>query len=241
MRVLVLQHIKVEHPGIFRDFFDADGIAWEAVELDEGEPIPSLDDYDVLWVMGGPMDTFEEAAYPWLAPEKAAIREWVVERRKPFIGFCLGHQLLADALGGRVERMPVSEVGIMEVETTPEGRADPLFSDARPKAKYFQWHSCGVVALPEGAVSLARSPACAVQALRVGKRAYGIQYHVELTATTVTDWAAVPAYKESLESSMGEGALERLEAEAKRHMPDFNREARRLYERFVALAREALA
>ncbi len=237
MRVLVFQHIDIEHPGVFRDFLDADGIAWDAIELDAGETIPPLVDYDILWVMGGPMDTFEEDAHPWLIAEKAAIHEAVVERDMTFIGFCLGHQLLADALGGRVGRMATPEVGIMDVELTAAGQSDLLFAGAPTRANYFQWHSCGVLDLPEGGVSLAGSPACAVQALRVGDRAYGIQYHVELTPTTVTDWAGVPAYAEALDSAMGEGALERLDADAAARMPEFNREARRLYDQFIAIAR----
>ncbi|MFQ5934860.1 MAG: type 1 glutamine amidotransferase, partial [Acidiferrobacterales bacterium] len=77
MRLLVFQHIAVEHPGVFRDFLHADGIEWDVVELDNGDAIPALDRYDALWVMGGPMDVWEEDKYSWLASEKAAIREAV--------------------------------------------------------------------------------------------------------------------------------------------------------------------
>ncbi len=97
LRVLVFQHIAVEHPGVFRDFFAQDGIDWDAIELDEGETIPDLQGYDILMVMGGPMDVWEETAYPWLVEEKQAIRAWI-EAGRPFLGFCLGHQLLAAAL-----------------------------------------------------------------------------------------------------------------------------------------------
>ena len=85
-RLLVFQHLNVEHPGVFRDFMREDGIEWQAVELDRGEPIPDLSDYDGLWVMGGPMDVWEEEQYPWLKAEKAAIREAVVDRQMPFLG-----------------------------------------------------------------------------------------------------------------------------------------------------------
>ena len=101
MRLLVFQHIACEHPGIFRSLLTEAGIDWTPVELDAGEPIPPLEDYDGLWVMGGPMDVWDEALCPWLQPEKEAIRCWVEEIRKPFLGVCLGHQLLALASGAR--------------------------------------------------------------------------------------------------------------------------------------------
>ena len=155
MKFLVLQHIDIEHPGIFRDFMRADGIAWDTVELDEGDPIPPLDGYDALISMGGPMDVFEEDAHPWIADEKVAIREAVAERDMPFLGVCLGHQLLAEALGGRVETMAEPEVGIMTVDLTEDGRTDPLLAGLDPTVTCLQWHGCAVTALPEGAVSLA--------------------------------------------------------------------------------------
>ena len=91
--------------------------------------------------------------------------------------------------------------------------------------------------MPEGGVSLASSPLCAVQAFRVGRHAYGLQYHVELTPTTVSDWGAVPAYQDSLERALGSDGLAPFEAEAARQMPSFNRDARILYDNFVELVR----
>ena len=238
MRFLVLQHIDIEHPGIFRDFMRADGIAWDAVELDEGEAIPPLDGYDALISMGGPMDVFEEDAHPWLADEKVAIREAVAERDMPFLGVCLGHQLLADALGGRVETMAEPEVGVMEVSLTEEGRADSLLAGLDARVTCLQWHGCAVTELPDGAVGLASSPLCAIQAFRVGRHAYGLQYHVELTPATVAEWGAVPAYQESLERALGPDGLGPFEAAAARQMPAFNRDARILYDNFIALVRD---
>src|SRR6186713_2130471 len=98
MRLLVLQHLASGHPGIFRSFFARDGIAWDTIRLDRGEPIPMLEAYDALWVMGGEMNVWDVDEHPWLIEEKRAIRRWVRELQRPFLGICLGHQLLADAL-----------------------------------------------------------------------------------------------------------------------------------------------
>ena len=239
MKFLVLQHIEIEHPGIFRDFMRADGIAWDTVELDEGESIPPLGGYDALISMGGPMDVFEEDAHPWIVDEKAAIREAVAERGMPFLGVCLGHQLLADALGGRVETMDEAEVGVLTVDVTEAGRADPLLAGLDASVTCLQWHGCAVTAPPAGAVVLASSERCEVQAFRVGPRAYGLQYHVEITPATVAEWSAVPAYRASLERTLGEGSLAPFDAEVQRRMSGFNRDARILYDNFAALARDA--
>jgi len=114
----VFQHIECEHPGQLRAFLKADNVDWTAVELDEGEAIPSLDGFDALWVMGGPMDVWDTDEYPWLIEEKQAIREWVVDRQRPFLGFCLGHQLLADALGGSCGWQDPPEIGVLPIELT---------------------------------------------------------------------------------------------------------------------------
>jgi GMP synthase-like glutamine amidotransferase len=233
-RLLVFQHIDLEHPGIFRDFLAEDGIAWDAVELDAGEAIPDLGDYDGLWVMGGPMDVWEEAEHPWFVAEKAAIHEAVSDRGLPFFGLCLGHQLLADALGGTVGKAATPEIGVLEVELTPDGQASPLFKGMEHHGTCLQWHGAEVTRPPEGARVLASSPACRVQAMSIGEQAFSLQYHVEITETTVSDWAAVPAYKKALEDNLGADALAQFQADTAAHMADFNRTARRLYDNFMA-------
>ena len=99
MHILVLQHAQVEHPGILRDFLKEDGHTWDVVELDQGEALRDIDEYDALWVMGGPMDVWQEAEHPWLKAEKKFIKQSVMDKGKPYLGLCLGHQLLAEALG----------------------------------------------------------------------------------------------------------------------------------------------
>jgi GMP synthase-like glutamine amidotransferase len=235
MRFLVFQHIGVEHPGSFRDFMAADGIGWDAVELDVGERIPAFDAYDALLVMGGPMDVWEEDRYPWLTTEKDAIRRWVVGRDKPFLGVCLGHQLLAASLGGDVGRMAGPEVGIRTVALNPPAAADALFAGIPSAFDCLQWHGAEVQSLPTDAVVLAGNQDCAIQAMRVGSRAYGIQFHVEVTPDTVPEWGRIPAYRASLEAVLGTGAQARLEAETARRINVFAAHARTIYENFKRL------
>lgn len=229
MRILVFQHLAIEHPGIFRDFLREDGIDWDVVELDEGEAIPPLDGYDALWVMGGPMDVWEEAEHPWLVAEKRAIAEAVLERDMPYFGLCLGHQLLGEACGGRVGPMAQAEVGMTEVELTPAAAEDPVFRELASPQPCLQWHGAAVLEAPPGAAVLASSPLCAVQAMRVGSRAWSVQYHMEISDRTVAEWGDVPAYAAALERTLGAGALARLDAEARAALPTLQADARQLY------------
>lgn len=233
MKFLVFQHIPVEHPGIFRDFMTKDGISWDTIELDEGDTIPDLDGYHALIVMGGPMDVWEEEKYPWLIDEKKAIHEAIVDRGLPYIGFCLGHQLMADALGGKVGPMSEPEVGILDIELNAEGLHSPLFSGLPKQIKSLQWHGAEVSEAPTGSTVLAHSPVCAIQALQFGDSAFSLQCHIELTSTTVSDWGQVPEYEQSLEKTLGPGSLKKLDIEAKKYMTEFNHSAKLIYNNFI--------
>jgi GMP synthase-like glutamine amidotransferase len=240
MRVLVFQHIDVEHPGSFRDFMAADGTTWDVVALDRGEAIPdSMADYDAMMVMGGPMDVWDEDTLPWLALEKQAIRDWVVVQGRPFLGICLGHQLLAEVIGGTVGLMDAPEVGVCDVALTEQGREDRLFGDIATRFACLQWHGAEVKMLPATAVVSAVNAAGAIEAFRYGPRAFGLQFHVEITPDTAREWGGVPAYRASLEAVMGADGLARLEREAGSRLPAFRAMARRIYANFVEVVEEA--
>ena len=157
--------------------------------------------------------------------------------RRPFLGFCLGHQLLAEALGGAVGPAREPEIGVMNVELTAAGRSSAFLAGVAHEIPCFQWHSAEVTRVPDGAQILASSPACAVNAMSLGTRAFSIQFHVEITATTVTEWGTVREYATALEQALGEGALVQLEKDAEKHMPSFNAVSKQLYTNFMALAR----
>jgi GMP synthase-like glutamine amidotransferase len=235
MKFLIFQHARVEHPAIFREFFAADGIEWHAIELDEGEPIPRLDGFDALMAFGGPMDVWQEREHPWLVAEKTAIRSWVRERRKPFLGICLGHQLLADALGGTVKKMDVPEIGVCEVTLSPAGTSSPLFLDLPPVLPVLQWHGAAVERVPDGGVVLASNAHCAIQSFSFANIAYGVQYHMEPTECTIQEWGQIPEYRKSLEQIAGTDGARRLEQQTIERINDFRQYSGILHRNFLRI------
>jgi GMP synthase (glutamine-hydrolysing) len=211
-RIAVLQHLACENEGVFGEPLRQAGHALTRVPLCEGAAVPSPDAYDAWLVMGGPMNVDETDEHAYLGPERELLGQLIAEDA-PVLGICLGCQLLARAAGARVYPQRPKEIGLFEIELTPEASADPLFGPLGTRPEVFQWHG-DTYDLPSGAVQLARSQRFEQQAFRLGKRIYGLQFHLECTQEMVTKLAGACA-SELAELPPGdglEGHLPRLEA-----------------------------
>ena len=237
-KVIILQHISIEDPGYIKDLMIKDNYNLTTIELDEGEKIPeNLDQFDAMFCMGGPMDTWMEKDFPWLIDEKKRIKEFVVDLKKPYLGFCLGCQLLGEVVGGKVVKSNKPEIGILDINFLENKNNDKLFSKFPNTIKSLQWHSYEVQNLEniKNITLIASSPDTKYQIFKFHEHAYGIQFHIEIKKTTVSEWGCVPEYKSALEKELGDGALDKFDQEAKDQMSSMNQYSTILYNNFKNL------
>ena len=192
MRFHCLQHVPFEPPGLLIRWIGRRGYTVQTTFLFESAGLPSLDDFDALIIMGGPMSVHDEAEFPWLRAEKALIAAAIAAGKK-VLGICMGAQLIADVKGGRVYPNPEKEIGFFPVRWTDEARE--MFSDELgPGGDVFHWHG-ETFDLPPGAVLLASSAGCVNQAFRLGENVLGLQFHPEATPDIIGEMVLQEGYE----------------------------------------------
>lgn len=229
--ILIVKHIDIEGPGTLGDFLSQRGEAFRIVELGAGESLPEDPRaFKAIVVLGGPMNVDEEHIYPFLKPEIAFIQK-TLAAKVPFLGICLGSQLLAKAAGAKVIPSPVKEIGWYHIQLTPDGEKDPLFKGFKNTDPVYHWHG-DMFQIPHGAHLLATATGCPHQALRVGDCAYGVQFHVEVTDVSIKEWC-----KEYIERDLI-GRREHADLMIKQYYDKkemFHQTAYRFYENFLSL------
>ena len=187
MRILSVTHGPTVPGGVFDEVVEATGHELERWVVPLGGSPQPASSYDALMVFGGSMHPDQDEQFGWLEREAEVLQEALADD-VPVLGVCLGAQMLARAAGAWVGPAREPEVGWLEVELTAEGRGDPVLGVLPPRTEAFQWHHY-TFGIPDGGIELARSDVCA-QAFRVGERAWGLQFHAEVTLEMLQVWVA---------------------------------------------------
>lgn len=212
--------------GAITEWLRINDTPYRIVRAFSGEMLPSPDTSRAAIVLGGSMGVHDGARFPFLCTVKTFIRE-AVSLNIPFLGICLGGQLLADALGAQVHSGRYGEKGVHSVNLLDPADSDPLFSGIPTEFSTFQWHDDSFE-LPRGAVLLASSDTCANQAFRFGGSMYGLQFHPEVTREIVTSWS-----RSSGDKATSPRFMEEFIREEERYLPV----SRILLENFLRIAR----
>lgn len=197
MSVLIIKHVEIEGPGLIEDCLNEEKILYQILNLEREPHLPKPDECTGVVILGGPMNVYEEDRYPFLREEDLFIKE-VIQRGKATLGVCLGAQLIAKALGAKVTKAPVKEIGWFDVSLTEAGSRDPLFSSLPKTFSVFQWHG-DTFDLPSAGKLMATSNLIPHQAFRYGENVYGLQFHLEVTEEMIREW--MKTYEEEFDGS----------------------------------------
>jgi GMP synthase (glutamine-hydrolysing) len=226
MRVLSVTHGPSVPGGVFDEVAEAAGHELERWVVPLGGAPQPATSYGAIMVFGGSMHPDQDDRHAWLEREESFLRDALADD-VPVVGVCLGAQMLARAAGAGVGPADEPEIGWFEVELTPEGRDDPVLGVLPPRTEAFQWHSY-TFGVPSAGTELARSAVC-TQAFRASSRAWGLQFHAEVTLAMVQTWAAEDGDELPV-------PVEEFLSETERRIDEWNGHGRRLAAAFLGVA-----
>ncbi|HEX3033656.1 MAG TPA: gamma-glutamyl-gamma-aminobutyrate hydrolase family protein [Thermodesulfobacteriota bacterium] len=236
MKVLVFRHVPHEHLGTLESALKAADLNYRYINFFENKiPSISLEDYYALVILGGPMNVYETEDYPFLEIENKLIRQ-AVERQMPVLGICLGAQLIAKALGAKVTKNRVKEIGWYPLRISKEAKRDRLFKYFNTEETVFQWHG-DKFEIPKGAVHLAESPLCRDQAFRFGPNVYALQFHIEVTPQMISEWLNVSENREEIKPLQEKINPETIITETPNYIKRLNALAENVFGEFCGLAK----
>ena len=208
-KVIVFQHVHNEDLEKIEQYLLKKDLVIEKIRLFENEDIPkNLSQFSLMISLGGPMDTWMIKQYPWIVKEKNAIKEFVINLEKPFVGICLGCQLLGEVLGGKIQKSKFSEIGFHNLNAKKIMNKDKNLNFFPKKTYVFQWHSYEVSSLRNPNVeNLATSSCTENQLFRYKSNAYGLQFHFEIDLDTIEKWLKEKTFKLTLEKIFGPNPL----------------------------------
>ncbi|MEM7071570.1 MAG: type 1 glutamine amidotransferase, partial [Pseudomonadota bacterium] len=189
--------------------------------------------FDGLWVLGGPMHVWQVDRYPWLADEISFIKKAVIDHQIPFLGFCLGHQLLALALGGKIAPAKHLEIGFKDVTLNKTGQQSPFLNQLPLSLKWMQWHECEIIQMPLEGQNLAFSNLCHIQAMQWQKHAFSTQFHPEIDQDSLSHWLTIKDAKLILQRHLGVKALSDLQKNWKNLAHKSKKYARIVYKNWM--------
>jgi len=232
-KILVLQHVDYEILGTLYPMLKEKGFNVDCINFGKNpEAQPKLNGASALILLGGPMNVNQTKQYPFLAYETELIKE-AIALDIPVLGICLGSQLIAKALGGKVQKHTQHEIGWYKMEISENGKKDPLLKHIDHEY-IFEWHG-DTFSLPSACTLLASTQTCSHQAIRYGDKVYGFQFHLEVDVPTIQRWMNIPRYQEDLLSLWGKNGLEKVETETEKNIHRSMELSKLVFEAFLHL------
>ncbi len=232
-RVLILEHILENPAGRVGTILDEYEIFYHLIHVGR-DRLPDPTRYNAIVVLGGSAHVYDKHRYPYTVREEAYLHQ-AIKQGIPYLGICLGGQLLANAFKAEVKKLPKVHIGFLEIHFTEEGNKDPLYKGFAGHQQAFQWHE-DCFQLPEGAVALAYHTQGFNQAFRYGQHAYGLQYHIELTENMLDVWLHDPPMKKEFIDTYGLEEYRRTEREAVDLFPIYAKHSTIMLKNFFSLS-----